>query len=186
MAKKVNNLRTHFLVFGYGSLMWSDWELDFQGTCEGKAVLRGYRRAFNKKSTRNWGSSMNPCPTLGLEISDGADCIGLVFKFQIHNRNQVEAYLREREGPSFQLVELEVESEGGQCESAITAINDHRSFTYIANANINKLVDMAKDARGDKGTCIDYIHNIYLKCEELGIEDEYVQNLWEAINQVLI
>ena len=183
MTENKNNLRTYFLVFGYGSLMWCNWESDFQGSCKGKAILRGYHRAFNKKSTSNWGTPKNPCPTLGLEASDGAECIGLVFKFQVNNRDLVEAYLKKREGPSFQLVELEVELEGGQLERALTAINDPERFTYIGNVNFNTLVDMARDARGEKGTCIDYIHNIYLKCEELGIEDEYVQNLWEATNQ---
>ena len=42
---------------------------------------------------------------------------------------------------------------------------------------------MVRDAKGDNGSCIDYVHNIYLKCKELGIEDDYVYNLWEAINQ---
>ena len=54
-------------VFGYGSLMWGSWETKFQGTNQGKARLRGYHRAFNKKSTRNWGMRDAPCPTLGLE-----------------------------------------------------------------------------------------------------------------------
>ena len=183
MSENNNNLRTYFRVFGYGSLMWDNWETQFQGTCEGKAILRGYHRAFNKKSIRNWGSLKIPCPTLGLEASDGAECIGLVFKFIANQRNVVEAYLKRREGLSFQLIEIEIELESGQKERALTAINDPGRFTYIGKINFNILVDMARNARGDKGTCIDYIHNIYLKCRELGIEDDYVQELWEGINQ---
>ena len=136
MSRKINNLGTDFRVFGYGSLMWDGWEKKFKGSCEGKAILRGYHRAFNKKSTKNWGSPDNPCPTLGLEVSDGAECIGLAFKFNANQRDPVESYLKKREGPSFNLMEVDIELENGRKERAITSINDSKRFTYIINQNL--------------------------------------------------
>ena len=66
-------------VFVYGSLMWGDWATRFQGINRGIAKLKGYHRAFNKKSTSNWGTRDAPCPTLGLEESSNEECVGLVF-----------------------------------------------------------------------------------------------------------
>ena len=183
MSENNNDLRNSLWVFGYGSLMSDNWETDYHGTCEGKAILKGYYRAFNKKSTRNWGSAIKPCPTLGLERSIKGECVGLVFKFTINKREAVVTYLKDREGPSFQLVEVEVELEDGQKEIALTPINQPGSSTYIGNINFSTLVNMARNAKGENGRCFDYIHNIYLKCKELGIKDKNVQKLWKEINK---
>ena len=183
MSKNNNDLRNSLWVFGYGSLMSDNWETNYHGTCEGKAILRGYHRAFNKKSMRNWGSTIKPCPTLGLERSTKGECVGLVFKFTINKREAIITYLKDREGPSFQLVEVEIELEDGQKEIALTSINQPGRSTYIENINFSTLVDMARNAKGENGSCFDYVHKIYLKCKELGINDEYVKKLWEEINQ---
>lgn len=169
-------------VFGYGSLMLGGWEAEFQGINQGKARLRGYHRAFNKKSTRNRGTKDVPCPTLGLEKLNGAKCVGLVFEFNDNQRQSIEAYLKNREGESFQLVEREVKLENGQKVMALTPINRIEMNTYINNINFNALGDMARKARGRDGSCFEYIQNIHMKCEELGIKDEYIQKMWEVIN----
>lgn len=67
-------------VFGYGSLMWDGWEQPFGGTHVDGAVLADYRRSCNKKSTRNWGTSVAPGPTLGLEPAQNAICTGTAFE----------------------------------------------------------------------------------------------------------
>ena len=59
-------------VFGYGSLMWDGWEEKFNGKRQDQARLDHYHRAFNKKSTQNWGTSGKPGPTLGLEPQQGS------------------------------------------------------------------------------------------------------------------
>jgi len=176
---------TSMWVFGYGSLMWDSWETKFQGTNQGKARLKGYHRSFNKKSTSNWGTSDAPCPTLGLERSSEAECVGLVFEFNDNQRKSIEAKLKKREGKSFQLVEIEVELESGQKVMALTSINQPKMITYINNTDLNEMIDMAKKTSGNKGSCLEYIQNIYMKCKELGIQDENVQKMWELINSVV-
>src|SRR5271165_1392936 len=49
-------------VFGYGSLMWDQWEQQFGGSHVDGASLMSYRRSFNKASTRNWGTRNSPGP----------------------------------------------------------------------------------------------------------------------------
>lgn len=169
-------------VFGYGSLMWDNWEKKFQGIKYGKARLRGYHRSFNKKSVKNWGTRDTPCPTLGLEKLNGAKCIGIVFEFNDNQRQSIEAYLKNREGKSFQLVEREVELENGQKIMALTPINRHNMNTYIDNTDFNELVNIARKASGKYGSCFEYIQNIHMMCEDLGIKDKYVQKMWNVIN----
>ena len=95
-------------VFGYGSLMWDGWEQPFGGVRVDGAALAGFRRSFNKKSVRNWGSSKAPGPTLGLEPAPNVNCVGTAFEFPEGRRAAVEKFLRDREGKSFELPELPV------------------------------------------------------------------------------
>jgi cation transport protein ChaC len=80
-------------VFGYGSLMWDDWEKDLDGSRFDGAVLHGYRRAFNKASERNWGTQKTPGPTLGLEPDADAICVGTAFQFSDDRRTAVTEFL---------------------------------------------------------------------------------------------
>src|SRR5262245_52821166 len=107
-------------VFGYGSLMWDGWEVDARGTRFDGAVLSGYRRAFNKKSVENWGTSEAPGPTLGLEPGDAASCTGTAFEFPDTQRAAIEGLLRRREGRSFSLVALPVRLPDGREVQALT------------------------------------------------------------------
>jgi cation transport regulator ChaC len=90
-------------VFGYGSLMWDDWEQPFGGMRVDRAVLMGHRRSFNKKSVVNWGTSAALGPTLGLEPAQNAVCAATAFEFPEEQRAAVQNLLRRREGESFSL-----------------------------------------------------------------------------------
>jgi cation transport protein ChaC len=84
--------------------MWDGWEAD-RG-CLGRvtAELRGYARAFNKLSVRNWGTRLYPGPTLNLIASDSS-CRGIAFEFPEARRADTVAYLIQREGKNFTLIE---------------------------------------------------------------------------------
>jgi cation transport regulator ChaC len=43
---------------------------------------------------------------------------------------------------------------------------------------------MAKVAIGIRGNCVDYIDNIHHKLINLGIEDEYVRQMWKALQNL--
>lgn len=172
-------------VFGYGSLMWDDWEVDpsnnFQGVKHLKAKLIGYERDFNKASTVNWGTARNSCPTLGLNQVNEATCIGCAFEFDDSRRNLIMNYLRGREGASFQLLELDVELENGQIVQAVTPVNQQNN-TYIGNLTIEARAQSAIAATGSSGSCVDYIDNIHNYLTQLGIDDANVNAMWEAIH----
>jgi cation transport protein ChaC len=162
-------------VFGYGSLMWDGWESALQGTRTDHALLSGYRRSFNKKSTARWGTATHPGPTLGLEPGDTAQCIGTAFEFPEALRAAVLDVLREREGPSFELAELTVTLPDGRMVQAVTPVNDRTKPTYIGNVPLPDRVAMARVATGEGGTCVDYVLNIRAHLHALGIADAEVE-----------
>jgi cation transport protein ChaC len=170
-------------VFGYGSLMWDEWENKFEGKRYNKAKLTNYHREFNKKSTSNWGSVQYPGPTLGLEEEQGSECIGCAFEFSEDIKEEIIMYLTIREGSSFSLIELDVTLESGDTIKAFIPINSRLAHTFIGNLDLNKRAQMAKTAIGSHGNCIEYISNIRNKLAELNIEDRHIQEFWNAINK---
>ena len=162
-------------VFGYGSLMWDGWEQTFHGARVDRAVLVNYKRSFNKKSTRNWGTPVAPGPTLGLEPAQNAGCAGTAFEFPGEQREAVENLLRGREGASFTLDLLPVRLPDGREVRALTPVNDRTKSTYIGNIDIAQRADMARTARGTDGACADYVRNIHEKLTALGIVDTDVE-----------
>jgi cation transport regulator ChaC len=93
-------------------------------------LLSNYRRSFNKKSVRNWGTPATPAPTLGLEPAANVSCSGTAFEFLDMQRNPVENLLRDREGNSFALIENPVCLPDGREVRALTPVNDRNASTY--------------------------------------------------------
>src|SRR5271166_1084546 len=147
-------------VFGYGSLMWDQWEQQFGGSHVDGASLMSYRRSFNKASTRNWGTRNSPGPTLGLEPSQESYCIGTAFQFPDETADAVSTYLRNREGASFTLTQLPVRLPNEETIQALTPVNDRNGRTYLGHLPIATRVALARTAAGTDGACADYVRNI--------------------------
>jgi cation transport protein ChaC len=162
-------------VFGYGSLMWDGWERAIGGLRVDCAELVGYRRSFNKRSERNWGTLKVPAPTLGLEPDQNVNCIGTAFEFPDERRTAIKNLLRDREGKSFALVELPVRLPDGREVRALTPVNDRSKRTYIGDIPIAKRASMAKTAKGTRGACIDYLRSIHSQLQSLSIVDTQVE-----------
>lgn len=171
-------------VFAYGSLMSDGWEEKFKGVSHGPARLPDHRRSFNKKSTVNWGTGAAPCPTLGLERAKGTECFGLLFEIPDRFCEEVTKYLQKREGPSFELEELEVQLEDGNSIVATVAVNDHKVSTYIGNMSLEQRAAMVDSAAGSSGKCRDYVKTVRNELRQVGIEDPHVEKFWAAVTEV--
>ena len=169
-------------VFAYGSLMSEPWEEQFRGTRRGPAVLRGYRRAFSKSSTQNWGTKERPCPTLGLEPDEEARCIGLLYEFPDPARDSVLAFLQHREGKSFSFPQLQVELDDGSKVHALVPVNDRSRASYIGELPLTQRAKMARDAAGEKGRCIDYVKAIRTDLKQIGVVDRDVEDFWRSVH----
>jgi glutathione-specific gamma-glutamylcyclotransferase len=168
-------------VFTYGSLMADGWEKQFGGRRIDRAVLQGYKRSFCKNSVRNWGTAEAPGPTLCV-VSDGmAKCLGVAFDFPDGRREVILAYLRKREGKSFDFPELRVALPDGSEISAVTPVADTQASTFVGHLPIQTRAAMARIATGTSGTCLDYVRQSYAELRAMGIEDAEVNQFLQAV-----
>jgi len=169
-------------VFGYGSLMEGDWAHPLGCKRIVVAELRGYMRVFNKKSSKNWGSTKHPCPTLNLEPREGTSCLGVAFEFPDENEESVRAKLREREGKDFPLRQRRIRlNTGHEVEACVPNYEGTKLFEEMSIEGIAKLVQAAK---GRDGSCVDYINQVAGILSKLGIKDGAVTELVEAVRTI--
>jgi cation transport protein ChaC len=169
-------------IFGYGSLMWDGWEQEFGCLRSEEAELPSFRRDFNKASTRRWGTESAPGPTLGLEPTEAATCVGVAFNFADARREEILSQLKHREGPHFSLLEHVVQLRGGDRVPALIPINDRNAKTYIGSRTIAERVLMARTASGTAGRCSDYVANVRQELARRGVHDPCVERFCSAVS----
>ena len=168
-------------IFGYGSLMSDGWEQRFGCLQRSTAELRGYRRTFNKASTKNWGSKENPCPTLNLEMVEGGACKGIAFNFPAPREAEVREYLADREGKAFPLEIVTIRLEDDTEVQAYVPV--YRGKNTLAADGVQQKAVMVTRAEGMKGSCRDYVKEIAELLAGLGIDDPVVSELWHAVQE---
>ena len=166
-------------IFGYGSLMWDGWEKSFSCTRRLVGELHGYRRTFNKLSTKNWGTRSNPGPTLNLEVADHGICTGIAFEFPEAQSNCVQSYLAKREGKGFVFkAQTVVVAELGEL---IALIPFYEGKNLLSALTVQQLAERIVNATGTSGNCRDYVRDIYCELLKLGIDDSVVRETWNAV-----
>lgn len=156
-------------IFGYGSLMWDNWQTSHGGANVMLAELKGYERSFNKASQVNWGTKTTPGPTLNLvEKADGT-CVGYAFEFDDSKQTEVFADLEQREGKNFPLQKMKVKLGDGRDVDAYLPV--YVGKNVITGKTLDELVAMAMAAVGKDGKASDYVLNIAKKLKAAGVED---------------
>ncbi len=166
-------------VFGYGSLMWDEWEAARGCTRRSLAALWGYRRMFNKASVKNWGTKTSPCPTLNVAAAHGATCQGIAFEFPDNRTFEILDYLKDREGKGFALRAMPVRLESGDEVFAFVPV--YEGPNVINDKTVAEVASLVTVAAGTEGTCIAYVRRIAEKLAELGIDDPAVSELWRGV-----
>jgi cation transport protein ChaC len=168
-------------VFGYGSLMWDGWE-DRRGCLHRMtAELRGYSRAFNKLSVRNWGTRLHPGPTLNL-VASNTSCRGVAFEFPESRRAEIVADLIQRDGEDFTLSKQPIVLEGGVAATALVPL--YQGPNLIPPTSTSEIAAMALRANGVSGSCADYIKGVADHLRKLGIYDPAVVDLCSALRRI--
>lgn len=170
-------------IFGYGSLMWDDWEKCYGCTRKVTAQLPGFRRVLNKASVKNWGTKENPGPTLNIENDESGSCQGVAFEFPKERWDAVLSELSVREG-GFDLEEKDIVLPDGNREIAIVPI--YKSKNIITGKSIQEYAEMIRRASGSKGRCVNYVQNLVAKLSELDIADEVVTEIKRILDQNVI
>jgi glutathione-specific gamma-glutamylcyclotransferase len=167
-------------VFGYGSLTFDGWQSKFGCVGHQRATLLGYRRTFNKKSVRNWGTKENPGITLNLEPFDGARCEGVGFEFPDDGQIPILLdALRDREACDPTVLRIQL-ADGRSVEARVYIYEGQTNLLDPATSAAEK-AEMIYKARGTSGSAMDYVMRNFEGLQAVGLEDQAVTELWEAV-----
>ena len=163
-----------FWVFGYGSLMWRP---GFAHSETRRARLHGFRRSLCVDSFIYRGSPERPGLVLGLDR--GGSCVGLAFRVPEALRDEVMAYLRDRELVTSVYLErvLPVRLEGGETVGAVTYIVDRDHEQYAGRLEAADAARIVSGAVGQAGPNEEYVLNTIDHLRALGIRDRWLEEV---------
>lgn len=167
-----------FWVFGYGSLMWNP---GFAYEERLTARLAGYRRSLCVRSYVHRGTEERPGLVLGLDR--GGSCKGVAFRVSEPDWNHTLAYLRERELVTSVYLERSVRlvlGDGRQV-SALTYVIDRSHPQYAGNVSVDEAARVVHGAVGRSGANPVYVANTVSHLRELGIRDQWLESVVDAI-----
>lgn len=168
-------------LFAYGSLMWSP---DFAYLDAVPARLSGYHRRFCLYSYSYRGSREAPGLVLGLDR--GGSCWGLAFRIapgdaaavldQVDRREVQHAVYHRRRLP----VRLGM-GEGGRRLFAHAYVVNRESPQYTGRLARERVTELVRQGRGERGSCLDYLRNTVAHLDELGLPDSYLTALLHEV-----
>lgn len=168
-------------VFGYGSLMWRP---GFEYIEKAQAISRQYKRKFCIYSHIYRGSPETPGLVLGLD--EGGETVGVAFKITMKNKDEIIAYLREREQVTsvYEEVFAPIEIEGHGVKNALFYVAKHDHKQYIGDLSLAEQAEMIAFAKGDAGSCSDYLFNTCNSLKELNIFDGELAELGDLVKKL--
>lgn len=163
-----------FWVFGYGSLIWRP---GFAHVETQRARLHGYRRSLCVYSFVHRGTRERPGLVLGLDR--GGSCVGLAFRVPGDLRDEVLAYLRERELVTNVYLErmLKIRLDGGDTVDAVVYIVDRQHEQYAGALDVADAAAVVRGAVGQSGNNEDYVLSTLEHLEALGISDHWLEDV---------
>ena len=143
-----------FWVFGYGSLIWRP---GFAHVETSRARLYGFRRSLCVYSWVHRGTEQRPGLVLGLD--HGGSCVGLAFRVPGELRDEVVAYLRERELVTKVYLErlLPVRLASGETVAALCYIVDRTHRQYAGSLSVEEAANVVAGSVGQSGRNEEYL-----------------------------
>ena len=168
-----------FWVFGYGSLIWRP---GFAHTETNRARLHGFRRALCVYSWVHRGTEKRPGLVLGLDR--GGSCIGLAFRVPGELRDEVVAYLRERELVTNVYLErtLSIRLDSGETVQALCYIVDRAHPQYAGGLDEAEAAAVVTGAVGQSGVNEDYVRNTVEHLQALDIHDHWLEKVARLVS----
>ncbi|MBL4756963.1 MAG: gamma-glutamylcyclotransferase [Rhizobiales bacterium] len=165
-----------FWVFGYGSLMWRP---GFSFAKSVQAKLPGAHRALCVHSYHHRGTPSRPGLVLGLAA--GGACRGMAFKVNGVDRDNVIAYLREREQVTLVYLErwrqIHLLENPIKKVSALCYMADPGHEQFAGRLTIEEQVARIRGNIGKSGNNEDYVHQTVGCLREMDIRDHQLEKL---------
>ncbi|HEY6632683.1 MAG TPA: gamma-glutamylcyclotransferase [Rhizobiaceae bacterium] len=168
-----------FWVFGYGSLMWRP---GFAHTETRRARLHGFRRSLCVWSHVYRGTPERQGLVLGLDR--GGSCVGLAFRVPAELRDEVLAYLRERELVTSVYLErvLPIRLESGENAVAVAYVVDRSHRQYAGSLEEAEAARIVSGAAGQAGPNEEYVLNTIAHLKALGIRDNWLEEVGRLVS----
>jgi len=167
-------------VFGYGSLMWSP---GFRYAEKETALAHGYHRALCILSSRYRGTPEKPGLVMGL--CHGGSCWGIAFRVAATRVRDVLDALWQREmlnkvyKPTLIRVTAAPARGYGRAQQvralAFVADTAHRQF--VKELDLHGRAQLVAQGVGQRGRCVDYIHNTLEHMLALGVNDPHLARI---------
>ncbi|MBS3648046.1 gamma-glutamylcyclotransferase [Pseudaminobacter sp. 19-2017] len=169
-----------FWVFGYGSLIWRP---GFAHTRTERARLNGYHRSLCVHSHVHRGTPERPGLVLGLDR--GGSCVGLAFNVPGDLREEVLAYLRERELVTNVYLErvLPIRLASGDGVPAVCYVVDRNHRQYAGSLGEGEAARIVHGAVGQSGANEDYVLSAVEHLEALGIRDHWMEKVARLVRE---
>jgi glutathione-specific gamma-glutamylcyclotransferase len=176
---KVKDQHGDFWVFGYGSLMWRP---GFPHAERHAARLFGYHRSLCLFSHEYRGTP--ECPGLVLGLDHGGSCVGVGFRVEAADRAATLAYLTWREGTSvYRETDVALQLVDGRAVTALAYVVNRTHAHYAGRLPLPELLGHAQRARGNKGSCRDYVVSTHSHLVSLGVHDAHLAWLAERLGK---
>ena len=170
-----------FWVFGYGSLMWNP---GFSYVEKAEALIFGYRRSLCVHSWVHRGTEASPGLVLGLDR--GGSCRGMAFSIAADERDEVLAYLRERELVTNVYLEktLPIRLADGRRVTAVAYIVDRNHQQYAGALDAIEAAHIVESSVGQSGPNDAYLFNTLAHLREMGIRDQWLEQVAGEIERM--
>lgn len=166
-------------VFGYGSLMWNP-AVELAETRSG--LLHGYHRQFCLRTPIGRGTPERPGLMLALER--GGACRGVVMRIapdKVDSESRV-IWLREMLSGAYRAAWVRVRTDRGVVP-AVTFVINRAHEQYAGRVPMEEMVRALATAEGRLGRARDYLHNLVLHLDELGIADGPMHRLYDLVER---
>lgn len=171
---------SEFWVFAYGSLMWRP---GFEHLDQVTAHLSGARRSLCVWSWVHRGTREHPGLVLGLDR--GGSCRGVAYRVAEEKRDEVVAYLRERELVTKVYREVwrpvRLDRPDRPVVRALTYVVDRGHRQYAGRLAPEAIFRHVRDSRGRSGANADYVINTVRHLRSLGFRDPGLEKVAEAL-----
>ena len=168
-------------VYGYGSLMWDP---GFHFAEVRLADLHGYRRRFCYRSTLGRGSRSLPALMLALERGGGC-CTGVAFRIagDVADAESAILWRREMVRGGYSPAMLPMTTPQGDITALVMTANVSHA-DYTGELPLDDTATMIATASGVLGSNRDYLEQLAQQLDALGIEDPYVNQLQQRVQQL--
>lgn len=168
-------------VFGYGSLMWDP---GFYFSEVRLAELEGYQRRFSFRTNVGRGTPEFPGLMMSLEARPGR-CKGLAFRISgdIAEHECTIVWRREMIRGSYGPLLLPVSTTDGEVQALVFGPNLSHA-DHVGELPLDETAAIIARAAGVLGPNRQYLEQLMLQLDKLGIEDAYLQSLLDRVRAI--